>query len=220
MLLPLAIGIDLIILPGPQVLTYYTSWTLYRNASGATGAWQRAAFVTQSGQRGGGGEGGSGEGGGVRVDFVPDARLDAAHDAVRASRDGVLPEDAIAALVAALREPSLEEPLRELRRQRLRKSGRAAGDGGGRYAPLAAGDDDGAGAAAASASATVGHSQGGGDGWAGHYVSDGAGSTGAVNHPSQEQRQQQEQERRQQQQQEQQQQQQQRQPSEKLVDID
>lgn len=25
-LLPLAIGVDLIILPGPQVLTYYTSW--------------------------------------------------------------------------------------------------------------------------------------------------------------------------------------------------
>lgn len=146
-LLPLAIGVDLIILPGPQVLTYYTSWQLWRNATGAAGAWQRAAFVTQSGDGGGGG--GSGGGGGVRVEFVPDPRLDRAHDATGASRDGVLPEEEISALVAALREPSLEEPLRELRRQRLRKGGRAAADGAGRYAPLPTAGGGGGGGGAA-----------------------------------------------------------------------
>ena len=63
LMLPLAIGVDLIILPGPQVLTYYTSWQLYRNAQGAMGS-QRAAFVTQSGS----------DADTIRVDYVPDAR--------------------------------------------------------------------------------------------------------------------------------------------------
>jgi hypothetical protein len=61
----------------------------------------------------------------------------------------VLPDEAIDNLVAALREPSLEEPLRELRRQRLRKMGRTVSGTGGRYAPLQAGDADAADAAGA-----------------------------------------------------------------------
>ncbi|KIZ04082.1 hypothetical protein MNEG_3872, partial [Monoraphidium neglectum] len=62
--------------------------------------------------------------------------LDRAFQAVASSRDGVLPDDEIDHLVAALDEPSLEEPLRELRRQRLRKAARTAGDGGADYTPL------------------------------------------------------------------------------------
>jgi hypothetical protein len=61
-MLPLAIGVDLIILPGPQVLSYYTAWQLWRNARGAVGT-KRAAYVTQSGPDGD-----------VRVDYVAEPR--------------------------------------------------------------------------------------------------------------------------------------------------
>jgi len=77
--------------------------------------------------------------------------------AVRDSRDGVLPEEVIDDLVGELREPSLLEPLKELRRQRLRKTGRSAADAGGRYAPVVledegrADDDDGGGGGGGSA---------------------------------------------------------------------
>ncbi|GBF97013.1 hypothetical protein Rsub_09810 [Raphidocelis subcapitata] len=150
LLLPLAIGVDLIILPGPQVLTYYTSWEIYRNAQGLRGT-QRAAYVTQA-------TGGSD----IRVEYVADTRLDAAHDATSSSRDGVMPEEAIGDLVAALKEPSLEEPLRELRRQQLRKTGRAAADSQGRYAPLPAADEPGAAEGGSHGGGGGGSSAGGG----------------------------------------------------------
>jgi hypothetical protein len=73
----------------------------------------------------------------------------------------VLPEEAIGALVAALREPSLEDPLRELRRQQLRKTGRSAADGQGRYTPLPPADDP-AGAAGETGSGGGGGGGGGG----------------------------------------------------------
>jgi hypothetical protein len=78
----------------------------------------------------------------------------------------VLPDDEIDALVAALREPSLEEPLRELRRQRLRKAARSAPDGGAFYTPLPGGDPMG--------------TEGGGGGSGGGEGDDGGGVGGAA----------------------------------------
>ena len=88
--------------------------------------------------------------------------MDAVQEAVSSSRDGVLPDDAITALVAALKEPGLEEPLRELRRQRLRKLGRAAADSSGRYTPLTASGAEGDDNSAAISSSGVGHGSRGG----------------------------------------------------------
>eukprot|EP00882_Tetradesmus_deserticola_P009700 GHRQ01010243.1.p1 GENE.GHRQ01010243.1~~GHRQ01010243.1.p1 ORF type:complete len:177 (+),score=81.83 GHRQ01010243.1:1426-1956(+) len=62
-MLPLAVGVDLVILPGPQVLTYYTMWQLYRNTNGALGSTRMTKFITQ---------GGSSEN--IRVNYVVDSR--------------------------------------------------------------------------------------------------------------------------------------------------
>lgn len=65
------------------------------------------------------------------------------------SPDGVMPDEEIDTLVSALKEPSLEQPLRELRRQRLRKGLKGARDGRAKYAALPGHDLVGEGAAAA-----------------------------------------------------------------------
>lgn len=78
--------------------------------------------------------------------------------------------------MTALKEPSLEEPLRELRRQRLRKTGRAAPDASGRYAPLA--DEDDGGGGSGSAAGGGGGADGGGGGTDGGGGGAGGGGAG------------------------------------------
>uniref|UniRef100_A0A383WMF8 Uncharacterized protein n=1 Tax=Tetradesmus obliquus TaxID=3088 RepID=A0A383WMF8_TETOB len=124
-MLPLAVGVDLVILPGPQVLTYYTMWQLYRNTDGALGTTRMTKFITQ---------GGSSEN--IRVNYVIDPRLDRYYDSALDCPEGVLPADDIDALVADLREPSLQEALHSLRTKALRDSNRRTSKGGDEYVSL------------------------------------------------------------------------------------
>ncbi|WIA19636.1 hypothetical protein OEZ85_005572 [Tetradesmus obliquus] len=124
-MLPLAVGVDLVILPGPQVLTYYTMWQLYRNTDGALGTTRMTKFITQ---------GGSSEN--IRVNYVIDPRLDRYYDSALDCPEGVLPADDIDALVADLREPSLQEALHSLRTKALRDSNRRTSRGGDEYVSL------------------------------------------------------------------------------------
>lgn len=106
--LPLAFGLDVIIIPGPQVLTYYTLWQLYKNGSGAVGAQRLTRYVKQDGNDTQ-----------VRVNYVGDTRLDKYKEVADHSVDGVLPEDEVEALCAEIREPELLEALMALRKRHL-----------------------------------------------------------------------------------------------------
>ncbi|KAF6258069.1 hypothetical protein COO60DRAFT_1701524 [Scenedesmus sp. NREL 46B-D3] len=124
-MLPLAVGVDLVILPGPQVLTYYTMWQLYRNTNGALGTTRMTKFITQ---------GGSSEN--IRVNYVIDARLDRYFDQALDCPQGVLSEDDIDALVSDLREPSLQEALHSLRTKALTDENRRTSRAGDEYVSL------------------------------------------------------------------------------------
>eukprot|EP00879_Flechtneria_rotunda_P009390 GHRR01009832.1.p1 GENE.GHRR01009832.1~~GHRR01009832.1.p1 ORF type:complete len:342 (+),score=115.83 GHRR01009832.1:46-1026(+) len=124
-MLPLAVGVDLIILPGPQVLTYYTMWELYRNTNGALGTTRMTKFVTQQG---------SSEN--IRVNYVAEPRLDKYHDLANDCPEGVLSEDDIDSLVKVLQEPDLQDALLSLRNKALRDAGHRTSKGGEEYVAL------------------------------------------------------------------------------------
>lgn len=109
LMLPIAFGIDIIVIPGPQVLTYYTLWEMYKNTNGALGTQRLTRYVQQDGtaER-------------VRVNYAGDARLDPFVEHAQHNSDGLLSEDDIEDLCEQLGEPDLVQPLLELRRRELR----------------------------------------------------------------------------------------------------
>lgn len=67
----------------------------------------------------------------IRVCYAEEPRLDRFHEAAAASPEGVLSEEDIDALVDALREPDLHEPLLSLRIKALREAGALRSSRGG-----------------------------------------------------------------------------------------
>lgn len=49
LMLPIAFGIDIVVIPGPQVLTYYTLWELYKNSKNAVGTSRLTKYIAQDG---------------------------------------------------------------------------------------------------------------------------------------------------------------------------
>ncbi|KAL6763219.1 hypothetical protein V8C86DRAFT_2496861 [Haematococcus lacustris] len=125
LMLPVAFGIDILIIPGPQVLTYWTSFLLYKNASSAMGTARLTKYISQSGSAKD-----------VRVNYAGDARLDPFLEAALGSPEGVLDEDTIEILCSSLGEKELLEPLLELRARRLRESQVVHGSGSSKYSLL------------------------------------------------------------------------------------
>mmetsp|Transcript_2533 Transcript_2533/g.3831 ORF Transcript_2533/g.3831 Transcript_2533/m.3831 type:complete len:451 (-) Transcript_2533:301-1653(-) len=114
LLLPIAFGIDILIIPGPQVLTYYSLWELYKNSSSATGTGRLTHYISQRG-----------DSNNIRVNYAGDERLDLFLERARFSGEGILSETDVEEMASALKEPGLLEPLLLLRERYLKSKTRS-----------------------------------------------------------------------------------------------
>ncbi len=105
-----------------QIFTYYTAYQLFKHSTASRGSKRLTKYIGQSGTSSD-----------VRVNYCPDVRLDAFYEAAQENADGVLAEEEIEGLVAAVKEPELLQSLRELRlrhiRQHLTKTGSLSNGG-------------------------------------------------------------------------------------------
>ncbi|MEW5307008.1 MAG: hypothetical protein WDW36_009430 [Sanguina aurantia] len=109
LVLPLAMTIDAIIIPGPSILTYCTLFKMYTSGSVAQGGQRLTAYISQEGKANN-----------VRVNYCGEPRLDKYLDWVNDQDDGVLEEEQIEQLCVELGEPELLHHLIELRARHLR----------------------------------------------------------------------------------------------------
>ncbi|KAG1671800.1 hypothetical protein FOA52_000177 [Chlamydomonas sp. UWO 241] len=124
LVLPLALGMDTLIIPGPGFTSSFLSFQLWKNSRSAIGSNRLAAYIKQDGNSND-----------VRVNYWGDARLDAFYTMAQESTDGCLCEAEIEALVGTVKEEELRRPLIELRARHLRDNTTTNGDG---YTQLAA----------------------------------------------------------------------------------
>ncbi|KAL6753124.1 hypothetical protein V8C86DRAFT_2734512 [Haematococcus lacustris] len=117
LLLPVAVGIEIVAIPGAG---WYALYQLYKSSAGAKGGQRLNSYLN----------------GNVRVCYAGDERLDKYAERVRLSPDGLLTQDDVEDLCHDLEEPGLLHPLSELRSRYCKRIQRKTGD----YALLPAKD--------------------------------------------------------------------------------
>ncbi|MEW5299229.1 MAG: hypothetical protein WDW36_002264 [Sanguina aurantia] len=115
LMLPIAFGLDLLVIPGIHVLTAYTAWEVAKDTASALGGARLTRYI-------GNADGTSGGSGAVRLNYFSDNRLDRYVAVADDSVEGVLSEDEIIAMCEELNQEELLQPLGELRRRHLRKT--------------------------------------------------------------------------------------------------
>ncbi|MEW5305856.1 MAG: hypothetical protein WDW36_008371 [Sanguina aurantia] len=125
LMLPVVVGVDLLLNPGLPVLTAYAAWEASKGTASALGGARLARYI---GNADGSGCGGTGT---VRMNYLPDSRLDPYIAAADDGVEGVLTEDDIVAMCEELHQEELLQPLSELRRRHMRNTVRKRSQGGG-----------------------------------------------------------------------------------------
>ncbi|KAG2498712.1 hypothetical protein HYH03_003452 [Edaphochlamys debaryana] len=105
-MLPVAVGLEVIAVPG---IGWYTAYQLFKSTSAAAGGSRLNQYL-------------KGDRAEVRINYAPQPKMDLYILKSRLAPDGVLGSEDIEDLVHDLREPALAHPLQELRARFLKKT--------------------------------------------------------------------------------------------------
>mmetsp|Transcript_20156 Transcript_20156/g.56135 ORF Transcript_20156/g.56135 Transcript_20156/m.56135 type:complete len:332 (+) Transcript_20156:114-1109(+) len=108
-MLPIAFGIDALIVPGP-FFTTFTAYQIAKNTKNVVGNQRLTKMIAQDGKARD-----------VRVCYAGDFRLDKYYEGVQCSVDGVMHEQDVEEMLAEIHEEGLLDALLELRKRRLRE---------------------------------------------------------------------------------------------------
>ncbi|GLC35287.1 hypothetical protein PLESTF_001221000 [Pleodorina starrii] len=105
-MLPVAVGLEVLAVPG---IGWYTAYQLFKSTSAAAGGSRLNTYLKNEKSE-------------VRINYAPSAKMDLYILKSRLSPDGVLGSEDIEDLCHDIREPALLHPLQELRNRHLKKT--------------------------------------------------------------------------------------------------